>query len=56
MDPISNPIFGHDFERFVLQNPHLTIIHQTTEIKPFDINASKKSEKSKKDLKKQKDK
>ena len=67
MDPISNPLFGqnpitnqqfgYDFDRFVLQNPHLVYINNQVEIKkPFNIDAPDKSEKSKKDLKKEKDK
>lgn len=56
MDPISNQMFSHDFDRFVLQNPHIHVINNQVEVKPFHINAPDKSEKSKKDQKKDKEK
>lgn len=56
MNPISNQMFGYDFDRFVLQNPQMQINNPNVEIKPFNLNEPKKSEKSKKDLKKEKEK
>lgn len=63
MDPISsnnpvlnNPLFSYDFDRFVLQNPHVHFIQNQVDIKPFDIKPAEKTEKSKKDLKKNKEK
>lgn len=57
MDPISNQIFSHDFQKFVLQDPNVrNIYNQVQPPPPFELKmqAAEKSKKAKKDLEKQK--
>lgn len=55
MDPISNEMFSHDFQKFVLQDPNVRIINTNVDPpKPFDIKPPEKSSRSKKDVAKQK--
>ena len=51
MDPVK---FSDDFHKFVLQDQNVRYMPMHPPSKPFDINAPSKSEKSKKDLKKDK--
>lgn len=54
MDPISNQIFSHDFQKFVLQNPDVRMVqHPYEAIKPFRPKPIKKPGRTKKDLDKQ---
>ncbi len=54
MDPISNQQFSYDFQKFVLQDPNVRVVHMQGIPKPFSLVPPEKSEKSKKDIKKQK--
>lgn len=57
MDPISDQMFSHDFQKFVLQEPNVRVVRYNLKpSKPFDINAPDKTSKPKKDLNKQKNK
>lgn len=53
MNPISNQMFSDDYQRFVLQTPHCHIVHKM-DPPPFKIKSAEKSQKSKKDIGKQK--
>lgn len=57
MNPISNnQMFSDDFQRFVLQNPNVQFVNRPlVPPPPFRINKSEKTEKSKKDIGKQKE-
>lgn len=56
MDPISNQIYAHDFQKFVLQDPNVINYYYCAMRRPnqpFSLDV-KKSDKTKKDVKKQK--
>lgn len=57
MTPLSNDAYSRDFHHFVLQEPILKegYYYQDPPKKIFKIESTKKSDKSKKDLKKDKD-
>lgn len=56
MNPISNQAFSYDYEKFIYQKdfvPHV-VVQGPPPNKPFKIVSPDKSEKSKKDIKKEK--
>ena len=56
IDPTSNPIFSHDFQKFVFQEPNVRMVNMYHEQpKPFEINSPEKSKKSKKEKDSKKD-
>jgi hypothetical protein len=59
MNPLPEPQFAHDFDAFVLQNPYYYETFQQGTLrpikKPFKLDKTPKSEKTKKDLKKAKE-
>lgn len=54
LDPISNQLFSYNYQKFVLQDPNVRVVHPFETQKKFELKP-KKSEKSKKDLAKQKE-
>lgn len=55
MGPIFNQVYNHDSVRYVYQDPNIRITCNNVEqVKPFEPNLDK-ADKTKKDLKKQKD-
>lgn len=52
MNPISNQIFSHDFQKFVLQDPNVQQYYYSATEKPrpppFEVKPSEKSAKEKK--------
>lgn len=55
LDP-TNRQFSHDFDKFVFQDPNTRFLNQLPPEKPFKIEKPAETEKSKKDLEKQKKK
>lgn len=54
MNPISNQQFSDDFHKFILQDSVTRVVNMNyVPKKPFSLDPPKKSDKSKKDLKKQ---
>jgi hypothetical protein len=56
MDPITNQQFSHDYQKFVLQDPNVRHIYMQAVPKPFSVLPPEKTGKSKKDMKKQRQK
>lgn len=54
MNPIDNKQFSDDYQKFVLQDPNVKHVNQY--VPPFKLDAPPKTEKSKKEMKKQKKK
>lgn len=48
MNPIENEKFSYDFQKFVLQDPNVRMVNIDHPIKPFNLEAPKKADKSKK--------
>jgi hypothetical protein len=54
MDPISNQVFSHDYQKFVLQEPDVRMVQRPHEdVKPFSTKPVNKASRTKKDLNKQ---
>ncbi len=54
LDPISNQLFSHDAIKYIYQNPDVVVSHGPVPSKPFEVKAPEKTDKSKKDLGKNK--
>ena len=55
MNPISNQLFSHDAVKYVFQDPDVRIVnHGPLPIKPFVLEPTEKSKKTKKDVNKEK--
>lgn len=56
MNPISNQ-FSHDYKKYVIQDPNVQIVHRNLPPpKPFKLEPPEKSQKTKKDSDKKKQK
>lgn len=54
MSPLENAKYSHDFQKFVLQDPNVRVVHVDRPVKPFKLEGPKKSNKGEKNDKKKK--